>query len=228
MSDDLHRETQHSQDTRRGISKWAADKLSVLISRFYFRGSAAYWDRRYRVRGSSGAGSYGAEAEFKADCINQFIAENSVGSVVDFGCGDGAQLTLLRLPAYIGIDVSDHAVRMCRDRFLSDDSKKFLPLAEYSGQTAEAALSLDVVYHLVEDCVFEGYMDRLFSAAQRFVIIYSTDFCGEWPSKSAHVRHRGISDYCARKYPHFSQLRELTAAFGEPPEMRCFLVFKRA
>ena len=212
---------------RRGPVKWLADKLSVLLTRIQFPGSKIYWDRRYRVRGSSGAGSYGPEAEFKADFINQFCAENSVNSVIDFGCGDGAQLTLLRLPSYLGIDVSEYAVKICRERFRSNDSKEFLPLAEYSGQTADTALSLDVVYHLVEDPVFEDYMDRLFGAANRFVIIYATDYQSERPNNSAHVRHREISNYCATKYPNFSQAREWMATFGTPPEIRRFLVFRR-
>ena len=41
--------------------------------------------------------------------------------------------------------------------------------------TADLALSLDVIYHLTEDTVFEAYMRHLFAAGSRFVIIYATD-----------------------------------------------------
>ena len=54
----------------------------------------SYWENRYKNNGNSGAGSYGRLAEFKADVINNFIAENKITSVIEFGCGDGNQLSL--------------------------------------------------------------------------------------------------------------------------------------
>ena len=227
MAKSSHRDFNNGQGVKRGPFKWVADKFSVLVSRVSFPGSAAYWDRRYKAYGSSGKGSYGAEARFKADFINKFVVDHSIDSVIDFGCGDGAQLALLDLATYLGLDVSDMAIEKCRTGFVEDGAKKFLPLSEYSGQTADTALSLDVVYHLVEDPVFEDYMDRLFGAANRFVIIYATDYQSERPNNSAHVRHREISNYCATKYPNFSQVREWMATFGTPPEIRRFLVFRR-
>jgi SAM-dependent methyltransferase len=206
---------------------WAADKLSVLISRLRFSGSAAYWDTRYKFLGSSGRGSYGAEAKFKAGFVNRFVSENSVRSVIDFGCGDGAQLALLELPNYLGFDVSYKAVAACRTKFPCDGTKQFFQLSEYCGQRAGVALSLDVIYHLVEDEVFEAYLDRLFLAAERFVVIYSTNYDGAWPSGSAHVRHRRISDYCAARFPEFSEVQGIDARFGSGPAEREFMVFVR-
>lgn len=41
------------------------------------------------MRGNnSGAGSYGRLADFKAEIINQFVTENDVREVVEWGCGD--------------------------------------------------------------------------------------------------------------------------------------------
>src|SRR5690349_24554192 len=57
-----------------------------------FRSSPSYWEERYRQGGNSGVGSYGQLARFKAQTINRFVAEQAVTSVVEFGCGDGAQL----------------------------------------------------------------------------------------------------------------------------------------
>ncbi len=69
-------------------------------------------------------------------------------------CGDGNQLALARCPIYVGFDVSS-TVRMCRARFARDTTKPFATIEEYVGETAELALSLDVVYHLVEDAIYD-------------------------------------------------------------------------
>src|SRR5665213_2293432 len=82
-----------------------------------FPGSGTYWNRRYGVGGNSGAGSYGRLAEFKAKYLNGFVAREGVASVIEFGCGDGNQLSLADYSAYFGVDVSRRAIRHCRNRF---------------------------------------------------------------------------------------------------------------
>lgn len=42
--------------------------------------------------GTSGAGSYGVLAEFKAEVINSLLLEHSILTAIEFGCGDGSQL----------------------------------------------------------------------------------------------------------------------------------------
>jgi len=78
-----------------------------------YPGSSEYWDRRYRSGGTSGDGSYGGLAEFKAEIINVFVEENGIDTVVELGCGDGNQLGLMDVPQYTGYDISKKAVEMC-------------------------------------------------------------------------------------------------------------------
>ena len=128
-----------------------------------FTGTASYWDSRYRSGGNSGAGSHGRLAEFKADILNQFVESKSIQTVVEFGCGDGTQLLLALYPSYVGLDVSPEAVAMCRVKFGEDPTKEFHLLAEQSRfEGFDLALSLDVVYHLIEHDVFEKYLRELF------------------------------------------------------------------
>jgi len=75
--------------------------------------SAEYKDARYRAGGKSGAGSYGRLADYKAAVINGVIALNGIAHVADFGCGDGNLLSLLRPPAYTGLDVSETVLARC-------------------------------------------------------------------------------------------------------------------
>jgi SAM-dependent methyltransferase len=160
-----------------------------------FDGSANYWDSRYQLGNDSGAGSYGRFAVNKAAFVNGFVAEQGVESVIEFGCGDGNQLALARYPRYLGLDVSREAVRTCRARFEGDATKQFKLVDEYAGERADLGLSLDVIFHLVEDDVFGEYMTRLFDAADRYVIVFSTNTNRRTPIDRAHVRHRRFTDW---------------------------------
>jgi len=164
-----------------------------------FGGSADYWDNRYRVGSDSGAGSYGRTAIRKAAFVNGFVAEHGVQSVIEFGCGDGNQLTLSHYPRYLGLDVSREAVRTCRERFAADATKEFKLVDEYAGERADLGLSLDVIFHLVEDAVFEEYMERLFNAAEHYVIVFSTNTNRHTPIDRAHVRHRRFTDWAGER-----------------------------
>jgi hypothetical protein len=165
-----------------------------------FRSTSDYWDRRYKVGGNSGPGSYNRLAEFKAQFLNRFVEEHQVTSVIEYGCGDGAQLSLARYPNYTGVDISPTAVEMCRVRFAGDTSKRFLRSdAITQSPLGDLVLSLDVVFHLVEDVVFEAYMRRLFESAHRFVIIYSSNTDQEWTGQ--HVRHRMFTRWVEENEP---------------------------
>lgn len=76
------------------------------LSALRFGGSREYWEARYSQDGDSGSGSIGRLARFKAEFLNSFVLEHDVGSVIEFGCGDGRQLQLAEYPRYIGLDVS--------------------------------------------------------------------------------------------------------------------------
>lgn len=171
--------------------------------RLWFR-SPEYWERRYAEGGSSGPGSYGLLAEFKAQVLNDFVYTHNVRSVIDFGCGDGNQLSLARYPEYIGVDISPTAVELCRKRFAGDTTKTFTAYPEPQGR-AELALSQDVIFHLTEDHVFETYMRSLFGAATRYVAIYSDDT--DYGFRDIHVRHRCFSNWIAHNYPDWSLIQ---------------------
>lgn len=160
--------------------------------------SAAYWENRYAEGGNSGDGSGGVLAEWKAEMLNRFVLEKRIQSVVEFGCGDGRQLALADYPDYLGLDVSPTAVALCRDRFVADRTKRFGLLPHTRFVPRELALSIDVIFHLVEDEVYGQHIAEVFAAATRYVILYTTDWELEGVEWTApHVRHRSIF----REYP---------------------------
>jgi SAM-dependent methyltransferase len=123
-----------------------------LRGRVGFPGSKRYWEDRYGSGGSSGVGSYGKFAEFKASVLNEFLERNKPDSIIEFGCGDGNQLSLLQFQGrYLGFDISESALSICRHRFRTDTSKSFRNLQEYADEVGDLALSLDVIFHLVEE-----------------------------------------------------------------------------
>jgi hypothetical protein len=175
--------------------KQIANILSILqrgVNMATFKSSEKYWVERYRRGGNSGFGSYGKLAQYKADILNDFVEKNALGTVIEYGCGDGHQLTLAKYPHYIGFDVSPDAIALCRKLFADDRNKTFYLMDEYDGQKADLTLSLDVIYHLVEENVFEKYMRLLFVSSKRYVIVYSSNVDANSFS-SPHVKHRNFT-----------------------------------
>jgi SAM-dependent methyltransferase len=174
-------------------------RVARLVSSIVFPSSRQYWEARYAGEGTSGKGSYGKLAAFKAEVLNGLVAAEGVRRVVEFGCGDGAQLSLAEYPEYVGLDVSPTAVALCARRFAGDPTRSFFAYdPEHFVDTlglfrADLSLSLDVVYHLVEDAAFERYMRHLFASGERFVVVYSSNT--ERPALARHVRHRRFTDW---------------------------------
>lgn len=161
----------------------------------------AAWEHRYAAGRDSGAGSRGAAAARKAVYVNELITREAIGSVVDYGCGDGAQLELLEVGDYLGIDVSPTAIARCIVRHPDKQFLVYDPSTSVSIDVhADLALSMDVIFHLVEDQDFRLYVLRLFRSARRFVCIHATDF-DEEPRK--HVRHRHFTPYIAKHFPEW-------------------------
>ena len=159
-----------------------------------WRGATAYWREHYATGGNSGSGSYGRLAAFKADVLNKFVADHGVGSVIELGCGDGNQLSLATYPTYVGLDVSEIALEMCIRRFPADPSKSFyLYRPECTVDNAglfqaELAMSLDVVYHLIEPAGYESYMKALVAAGEKWLVIFGPDTDDYAPHVSVKAR----------------------------------------
>lgn len=172
-----------------------------------FKSSKEYWEYRYQTGGNSGHGSYNDLCFFKADILNDFVAEHKIKTVIDFGCGDGNQLKFSHYPSYFGFDVSQIAIEKCRHAFKEDHTKIFNHINDYNNETAELCLSLDVIYHLVEDDVFEQYMKLLFKSATQYIIIYSSNTDKQQTIQAPHVKHRLFSSWITTHQPRW-QLTE--------------------
>jgi len=156
--------------------------------------SKKYWEKRYSTNNNSGSGSYNHLAKFKAKIINDFINKRDIISIIDYGVGDGNQLKLINTQnkTYIGIDVSPTIIDKCKKMFANDNTKKFILDTEINGDKANLTLSCDVIYHLIEDDVYENYMKNLFEMSNKYVIIYAKD---EDINHAQHVKFRKFTNY---------------------------------
>lgn len=214
------------------LVKYISEVLYAKINRVKFPGSLEYWELRYKHGGTSGAGSYGILAEFKAEVINSFIQDNKINSIIEFGCGDGDQLSLFKISKYIGLDVSKSIIKRNIIKFKGDPTKSFFlydPLCFLDNAKvfkAELALSLDVIYHLVEDEIFETYMKHLFSSAERYVIIYSSDSNKNDPRLGAHCRNRRFSDWIKANLKNWKLIKIIKNRFPEKSQSD-FFIYKK-
>ena len=189
--------------------------------------SARYWEARYQQGGHSGAGSYGNLADYKAAFINAFIQSNEINSVLDFGCGDGNLLSLLKVPSYTGVDVSPTTLAACAKRFRTRPNHYFHLFDELqSNDHADLTLSIDVIFHLIEDSVFRNYLAALFTRAAKYVLVYASNTDQAW--SDAHVRHRCFTDIISRNFPDWRLAAHLPnphAYHPQQPETTSFADF---
>lgn len=172
------------------------ETISSLNANFKSVKSGEFWEENYKNGGTSGTGSYGKIAEFKAEVVNNFIKEKNIETTIEFGCGDGNQLGLIHYRNYTGIDISHSIIQKNQKQYKSDASKNFFdryPKEKYMQKKYQLAISMDVIFHLLEDQIFEEYLNDLFESSEKYVIIYSSNHeeFTQWPE----YRHRNFTGY---------------------------------
>lgn len=212
--------------------KWSKIKSKIHRLRFGFD-SANYWENRYASGGNSGAGSYSRLAEFKAEVLNEFIRENEIKSVVEWGFGDCNQLRLFECEQYTGYDVSRTAVDFARNEFSADASKEFFHTSEFEkANSFDVSISLDVIYHLIEDVVFHHYMSQLFSCTETWVIIYASNEDKPYHD-GHHVKHRKFTNWISENKSNWKLFQHIPNRFPfeednqEMTSFADFFIFKK-
>ncbi|WP_215226786.1 class I SAM-dependent methyltransferase [Echinicola shivajiensis] len=174
--------------------------------------SSNYWEERYKKGGNSGSGSYGNLALYKAEVLNEFVEDNNIKDVIEFGCGDGNQLRYYSFPKYIGFDVSDTAIEKCELFFSFDNAKKFKNINDYNFEKAELTISVEVLFHLIEDNIYNEYMNRLFDSSLKYVIIFSSNKNDN--STPIHVKHRVFTEWVIENKPSFKLIKIIKNKYG--------------
>lgn len=104
-------------------------------------------------------------------------------------------------------------------------------MKSYNNETAELTLSLDVIYHLIEDQTFIDYMNTLFKASNKFVIIYSSN-TDKNKLSAPHVKHRKFTDWVEKNQTSFKLIEYIPNKYpfdgnGEKPSFSNFFIYKK-
>lgn len=208
--------------------------MKKLINKFWqkiFFKSSNYWDKRYSLGGNSGSGSYNQIAKYKAEILNDFIIQNSIKKLIDFGCGDGNQIAYLMVEEYLGLDVSPTAIEICNQKFKQDLTKQFRLYTKknieeiLTNSKTELAISLDVIYHLVEDKILFQYLNDLFNATSKYTIIFSTNFDKIY--ESPHQKDRKIAAIIQEYFTEWDLMKFIENPFKGEDSMADFFIYKK-
>jgi hypothetical protein len=90
----------------------------------------------------------------------------------------------------------------------------------------ELSMSLDVVYHLVEDETYERYLNNLFEVSSRYVVIYSTNVDRQYDFP--HQVDRKFTDYIARRIRGWKLLAVLNNPHKGPDTQSDFFIYEKA
>lgn len=171
-----------------------------------------FWTDRYSNFGNgifttSGYGSYGVLADYKANFLNTMFDIYGIKSVIDIGFGDGNQLSKLKVKDYTGFEIAQTAIDLCVKRF---PDFKFKTIDQYDGEKADLSMSLDVIFHMTSDDLLNQHLDLLKKSSNRYIVIYGLD--SDTPpiaNVSEHVRFNKFSDkmgefklICHESNPH--------------------------
>jgi hypothetical protein len=119
----------------------------------------------------------------------------------------------LEVNEYLGFDPSAKTINSLNEKYILDSTKKFENNFR-DLETKELTISFDVIYHLIEDEVYEDYMEQLFELSAKYVLIYSSnsDRTDSEYATAPHVRHRifeelvpiefKLCEYHKNQYPY--------------------------
>ncbi len=166
-----------------------------------------YWEDRYSVGGTSGAGSYGILAEYKANVVNEYLEQWNINSVIEFGCGDGNQLKFMNYPKYLGLDIANSAIDKCGSIFKDDMNKSFLlyhprHFLNKGFFCADLVVCMDVLYHITDEKDLLKTLQDIFSCSSRHVILY-TNIVELKTEPNSHIKCWDTLQYLKKGFPNF-------------------------
>lgn len=168
-----------------------------------------YWDERYRRNRTSGEGSEGQKAVAKAQRINDLIRVEDVESIIDWGVGDGTVLSMIDSSVpYLGVDIAPITIQRLQEHYRQTRYRKWPRMFKLADQAwldadaADLAMSLDVIFHCVEHGEYQLHLLRVFTSAQRLVLIHSSDHDGGRTAR--HVRWRRWTSDVAALFPQWT------------------------
>tara|TARA_R110002074_G_scaffold5504_1_gene27194 strand:- start:273 stop:899 length:627 start_codon:yes stop_codon:yes gene_type:complete len=164
--------------------------------------STSYWENRYSNGGNSGRGSYNEIANYKAKIINNFIEKNNIKNLIDYGVGDGNQLSFLKCENIIGLDVSPTIIDQLKLIYGSDNTKQFYLVNNFNiTNKSTLVISCEVLFHLINIDIWKKYITNLFAYSNKYIIIFAADYDKDYGN---HCKCRKFTDYIKLNYQNWN------------------------
>ncbi len=94
---------------------------------------------------------------------------------------------------------------------------------------ADATLSLDVIFHLIENHIFETYLTHLFLAAEKYVIIYSSNTDENSFDRAPHYKNRKFTRWIKTNLPDWELIKTYNNRFPKesPSDFYIYKIIKQ-
>ena len=145
--------------------------------------NSMFWDFRYRTDPDlgSGVGSRGDSLAYKRNLLADQLDGLPDTEVVDVGCGDLEVTRNLQLSHYIGLDVSEAALGIAREKRPDWEFRHIRQCGDIP--TADYLICLDVLIHQPDERSFLELIDRLAGATRHCLIVSGYDSPPEFTSQ---------------------------------------------
>jgi SAM-dependent methyltransferase len=155
-----------------------------------------YWSKRYLSGRSSGAGSYGEEAEFKRDFILSRLSGESISSVLDLGCGDGNLLfPILKKLApntYLGVDCAKPVVDQHRQKPPADFCEFVCNDISKIDRPSDVTVMMDVLFHARSNEQHAKALESFYANTIKFGFVSFWNDLASTSAKRSHCFYRPI------------------------------------
>jgi 2-polyprenyl-3-methyl-5-hydroxy-6-metoxy-1,4-benzoquinol methylase len=131
--------------TREKLDQWLGGKGKVEGKRYYGVfpsniNTATYWDKIYRKEGKD---TWRVKPK-----VNDYVLENTKGSVLELGCGVGVLARRIN-GDYLGLDISPEAVRLMREQGFNAEVRQVPPIKV--DRNFDTVIGLELLEHLDEE-----------------------------------------------------------------------------
>ncbi|MFW0884360.1 methyltransferase [Candidatus Acidulodesulfobacterium sp. H_13] len=145
------------------------NKINTMLKKKF--DNKLFWNYRYSTNPQlgSGVGSRGETAKYKLHLLKLLGLENTA-TILDVGCGDLEIVSKLNLKSYTGIDVSDEALKIARNKFPQHNF--FHALSQVNEiQKADTVVCLDVLIHQSSKKEYDKLIDFISIKAENTLIV---------------------------------------------------------
>jgi len=111
-------------------------------------------------------------------------------------------------------------------KYNNDNTKKFYTYDEIDNikLQSDLTMSLDVLYHILEDELYFNYLKQLFSSSSNYVLIYSNNYNGHI---EGHMHTKKFTDDVEKKFPNWELQKKINQMYPKKSSADFYLYKKK-